>query len=87
MNAINISDCTTPPLGVKPDFLVISQRNIDLAEAIIRYCQNNHTPKSKDNLQSIKRWASEIVCNCDTQLVLLEKFKNTMEIQTKGQSV
>lgn len=28
-----------PPLGVKPDFLVVPERSKELAEAVIRYCE------------------------------------------------
>lgn len=64
------------PLGAKPDFIAIPERNTQLAEAIIRYCQYiEYGDNEVKHYQLIKRWAVEITGNCDTQIKILEEFK------------
>ena len=64
------------PIGVRPQWMVLIKRNKNLADAISRYSdfENSHT---KDILETVKKWASEIVRNCDTEIMMIEdKEKN-----------
>lgn len=63
-----------PPLGTAPDFIVIPKRNLELAEAILRYSEKAISSKTSiAELNSIKRWAIEIEGNCNTQLKILRE--------------
>lgn len=69
-----------PVIGATPDFIVIPRRNVELAEAILRYSEKSLNSKTNTvEINSIKRWAVEIVGNCNTQLKILEENKATTE--------
>lgn len=61
--------CQKPPLGIKPAFIAIDERNEALAEAVIRH--SHRCAHSIEETSKIRLWAQEIVCNCDTLLELL----------------
>lgn len=70
-----------PPLGVKPDFLVIPERNKELAEAVIRYCEYSECSHMEiKNFELMKRLAIEIAGNCNTQIKILEECKETITL-------
>lgn len=61
-----------PLIGATPDFIVIPRRNVELAEAILRYSEKSVQNKATVlEINCIKRWATEIVGNCDTQLKIM----------------
>lgn len=63
-----------PLIGATPDFIVIPRRNVELAEAILRYSEKSTQNKATVlEINCIKRWATEIVGNCDTQLKILKE--------------
>lgn len=69
-----------PIIGATPDFIVIPRRNVELAEAILRYSENALNSKSSiTEINAIKRWATEIAGNCNTQLRILEESMATTE--------
>lgn len=61
---IDTIQISKPPEGAKPYYIVAGNRIHELAEAIDRY---SDTPKG--NLSCIKKWAKEIIAQCD----LIEK--------------
>jgi hypothetical protein len=63
------------PIGVRPFWLHTIERNKDLADAILRYSdfENCHT---KDSLEYVRRWALEIVRNCERIEILEHKEEN-----------
>lgn len=66
-----------PLIGATPDFIVIPRRNVELAEAILKYSEKSLQDKTTAlEINCIKRWATEIVGNCDTQLKII-KIANT----------
>lgn len=66
-----------PLIGATPDFIVIPRRNVELAEAILRYSEKAAKSKTTSlEINCIKRWATEIVGNCDTQLKIMEIKNN-----------
>lgn len=61
-----------PLIGATPDFIVIPRRNVELAEAILRYSEKSMQNKlTALEINCVKRWATEIVGNCDTQLKIM----------------
>lgn len=54
-----------PPIGANPSWFIIPHRNKDLADAISRYSESGDY-FDKEHLEMIKKWALEIVVNCDT---------------------
>lgn len=69
-----------PLIGTTPDFIVIPRRNVELAEAILRYSEKSLSEKpTVVEINSIKRWATEIVGNCNTQLKILKASEVTTE--------
>lgn len=66
-----------PLIGATPDFIVIPRRNVELAEVILRYSEKSvQTKPSISEISCIKRWATEIVGNCDTQLKIMKIENN-----------
>ncbi len=65
-----------PTLGVKPYWIAIKERNIELAKAIIRHCEDEYiSEKNELNVQNIKKWAVEIAENCNTELNINKAMK------------
>ena len=63
------------PIGVRPQWMVLIKRNKNLADAISRYSDFENSHK-KDILETVKKWALEIVGNCETEIMILENEKN-----------
>lgn len=61
-----------PPIGASPSWFIIPNRNKDLADAISRYSDGNNY-FDKEHLELIKKWALEIVGNCETGIKIADK--------------
>ena len=62
------------PIGLASHWTAVNERNTELSKAITRYsndCLKEGSHKAV-YIKSIKKWALEIVGNCDTELKLLE---------------
>jgi hypothetical protein len=64
------------PIGVSPSWYVIPKRNKELAEAILRYInfdiEHNSTRNTKEDLELIIKWSTELKMNCETLLAIKE---------------
>ena len=56
----NLNKFKQCPIGVTPYWIEAGNRIVDLSEAIIRYSEN-----VKKNYRYIRKWAEEIVQQCD----------------------
>lgn len=65
------------PIGICPHWMVLIERNKNLADTISRYSDFENSNK-KDILEIVKKWALEIFRNCDTEIMILgnEEEKN-----------
>jgi hypothetical protein len=65
-----------PPIGARPSWFVIPNRNKELAEAILRYIdfdiEHNSTRNAKEDLELIIKWSTELKMNCETLLAIKE---------------
>lgn len=60
-----MNDYDKPPIGCSPSYIPASIRIQDLADAISR-----HSPHAEQNTGHIKKWAEEIIFQCN----IIEKF-------------
>ena len=68
-----------PPIGLQSHWTAVNERNAELSKAITRYsndCLKEGSHKAV-YIRNIKKWALEIVGNCDTELKLLQEEGRT----------
>ena len=67
-----------PPIGANPEWFALQHRIEDLADAISRYTEHERIGSDKEVTAVMRKWATEIICHCDT-LDRLQDLKEGMQ--------
>ncbi len=55
-----------PPIGASPEWYVLPHRIKYLADAISMYTAHERIGSDKEVTSVMRKWATEIICHCDT---------------------
>ena len=66
-----------PPIGASPEWFILPRRIKDLADGISNYTEHERIGSDKEVTELMRKWATEIICHCDT----LDRLQDLREIR------